>query len=238
MIVLLLLLLAQICLVGAGMAVEYGIIARIKARGTRLLFEISFLALCAAVVIVEILKLISQYDGGTIQISTALFCGIYVGTGALAGGTLKQKYSRACRMESGPKSRLRACLAGLMWTVGFYAAFAVWRYASILGMFPFAVLLGAVVELILPSNQAEDLLAAACTACISTALGWAPPYFKTFLSKLYAGFHVTESGFAGLFTIVAYITVTLACLLIFEGLIHALRRVENRRSRETEKEAK
>lgn len=110
---------------------------------------------------------------------------------------------------------LRGLPPGLLWTAGFFAAFPVWRYLNLLGVVPLGLLASSLNVLLLTRRGGkgwlEGLLASLILSLPLTALLWRLPWFNAMLLALYRGCHVTEAGFAGLFTILFYVGTCLLC---------------------------
>ena len=120
-------------------------------------------------------------------------------------------------------SSLRTGLsAGLLWTAGFFAAFPLFRYAHLFGVVPLGLLVGSLLILLLTrrgwKGWFEGVLAALFVCLSSTLLLWNLPWFNTMLLTLYQGFHITEAGFAGLFTILFYVGTSLLWFFLLSGV--------------------
>lgn len=113
-------------------------------------------------------------------------------------------------------------LAGLLWTAGFFAAFPVFRYAHIFGVIPLGILAGALCVLLLTRRGWKGWLFGALVSGILSlsllSLLWDLPWLNAMLLVLYQGAHVTEVGFAGLFTILFYVGISLLWFLLLSGV--------------------
>jgi len=131
---------------------------------------------------------------------------------------------------------LQGLAAGLCWTAGFYIAFPVWRYASLPGTVLLAFAAGGASALLLSLGRRETeaprlasirSAAGVLSAAILTALIWHASWFNAFLRALYRDCHVTEAGFAGLFTIVTYFSLSLLSLLLSASILTTHRNRRN-----------
>jgi len=118
---------------------------------------------------------------------------------------------------------LQGLAAGLCWTAGFYIAFPVWRYANLPGTVLLAFAAGGASAFLLSLGRQETerprlasirSAAGVLSAAVLVFLVWHAHWFTVFFNSLYQGFHVTEAGFAGLFTIVVYVFLSLLSLLL------------------------
>lgn len=116
---------------------------------------------------------------------------------------------------------LLGLLVGFLWTAGSFAAFPVFRYAHILGVIPLGVLVGTLCVLLLTRRGWKGWLIGALVSGILSLslipLLWDLPWFNAMLLALYQGAHVTEVGFAGLFTILFYVGTSLLWSLPLSG---------------------
>lgn len=112
--------------------------------------------------------------------------------------------------------------AGLLWTAGFFAAFPLFRYAHIFGVIPLGILAGTLGVLLLTRRGWKGwLMGSLASGVLSlslTSLLWNLPWFNAMLLALYRGSHVTEAGFAGLFTILSYVGTSLLWFLLLSGV--------------------
>lgn len=112
---------------------------------------------------------------------------------------------------------------GLLWTVGFFAAFPVWRYTNLPGTALLALAAAVLLSFLLSRrgwrSWGFSLLAGTLLAVILVPLIWSAPWFNRFYCALYEGAHVTEAGFAGLFTIFVYGALSLLCLPLTFALL-------------------
>lgn len=115
-------------------------------------------------------------------------------------------------------SLLRGALAALIWLAGFVAAFPVWRFTFVWGVFLLTVVVGAGAGLVLHIKGGADCGAAFVTAVALSCLLLPPlgsaAWFNEMILALYQGLHVTEAGFAGLFTILLYVPVSVLMTLL------------------------
>lgn len=131
-------------------------------------------------------------------------------------------------------SLLRGALAALIWLAGFVAAFPVWRFTFAWGTFLLAVGVGAGAGLVLHSKGGPGCGAAFVTAAALCILLlpplWSMPWFNEMLLALYRGLHVTDAGFAGLFTILLYVPVSVLLTLLTCSLSHKRKSPPQRRN--------
>lgn len=131
-------------------------------------------------------------------------------------------------------SLLRGALAALIWLAGFVAAFPVWRLTFALGVFLLTVVVGAGAGLVLHRKGGADcgaafVMAAALCVLLLPPL-WSMPWFNEMLLALYRGLHVTEAGFAGLFTILLYVPVSILLTLLTRSLPYKRKSPPQRRN--------
>ena len=127
---------------------------------------------------------------------------------------------------------LRGLLAGLLWTAGFFAAFPLWRFSNLVGIILLALTAGVLASLPLSAGEVQGwkfrLPAGAGLAAVLLPLVWNSRRYSRLVLALYQGFHVTEAGFAGLFSLLIYSGVSLLCLFLTSSIL-AFRREKHRK---------